>query len=89
MLTPVLSCTVGGNCGEEDLGTSSQQVHCLLGLRLPVKNRAVSDHDYHEWRRPEVRSFELKVTDMLSTQSRVGIIIYRVSLDDFPSLLCH
>lgn len=63
LLQQILSCVlkfalssrpVGRDGGEADPGSSSQQVHCLLGLRLPVQNRAVSGHDHHERRRLEV-----------------------------------
>lgn len=63
------SCPVGGDGGEEDPGSSPQQVHRVFGVRIPVENRAVSGHDHHERRRPEVRSHSLPVTDMLTTTS--------------------
>lgn len=69
LISAVPSCPVGGDGGEADPGSSSQQVHCLFGLRLPDKNRVVSGHDHHERRRPEVRSHSLSLTDMLTTTS--------------------
>ena len=63
------SCPVGGDGGEEDPGSSSQQVHRVFGVRLPVENRAVSGHDHHERRRPEVRCHSLPITDMLTATS--------------------
>lgn len=56
LILAVLSCPIGGDGGEEDPVSSSQQVHRVFGLCLPVKNRVVSGHDHHEWWRPEVRS---------------------------------
>lgn len=52
-------CPAGGDGGAEDPGSSSQQVHRLFGVHIPVKNRVVSGHDHHERRRPEVRSHPL------------------------------
>lgn len=55
----VSSWPVGGDGREKGPGSSSQQVHCVLGLCLPVKNRVVSGHDHHERRRLEVGSLSL------------------------------
>lgn len=65
--TAVPACPVGGDGGEEDSGSSSQQVYCFFGLRLPVQNRAVSGDDHHERRRPEVRSHSLSLGNILTT----------------------
>lgn len=52
----VSCCPTGSDGGEKDPGSSSQQVHRVSCVRLPVKNRVVFGHDHHERRRPEVRS---------------------------------
>lgn len=51
----MMGCFTGCHGGETHSGSGSQQIHRVIGLRLPVQDWALPGHDYHEWRRSQVR----------------------------------